>query len=343
MRAARTVVPVLAAALALSACGGSGEKDKQNAAPATRVTYEQACTAAKDEGPLDWWTQDPASAETTIKMFNEKYPDVEVKFTQLLENDIAQRLVAETNAKRPVTADLVVGHTAAFQPLVQRKLVATDVAWPQELAPGIVTETNMVRIHRRVNGLVYNTSKVTEADLPNNWEDLADPKWRGKVSVHATGIPFDVLSVAWGEEKTLEWARKMVKDVKPQAINGTTAAIQAAASGEVPIAASGRDSEFNEQKAAGAPIGIKYLNPVPTFDFFHAIPKGAEDVNAAVCFATWYSGEGATKVLPLSFSKNDDRPEGLPAGSEVIVVKPADVVGLSKAAQEVSEIWVNGG
>jgi len=335
------VAAVAAAGLILTGCGGGGEAQPEaDAGPP--VNRAEACEAAANEGPLDWWTQDPASAETTIRMFNEVYPDIEVKFTQLLENDIAQRLVAESNARGAVTADLVVGHMAAFQPLVQRGLVDTDFSWPTDVPEQLVSPSNMVRIYRRVNGLVYNTNEVDPATLPNTWDELASPQWKGKISVHTTGIPFDVLAVAWGEDKTLDWARKMKEEVQPAVINGTTAAIQAAASGEVPIAASGRDSEMKEQKAAGAPVDIKYLTPVPTFDFYMAVPAGAENVNAAVCFATWYVTDGAPEIQPLSHSTNVDRPAGVPEGAEMIVVEPDDVETIAKTAKDISELWVSG-
>lgn len=334
------VAAVAAAGLILTACGGGGEAQTEaDAGPP--MSRAEACEAAANEGPLDWWTQDPASAESTIQMFNKVYPDIEVKFTQLLENDIAQRVVAESNA-REVTGDLVVGHLAAFQPLVQRKLIDTDVSWPTEIDEHLVSPSNMVRISRRVNGLVYNTNEVNPAELPDTWEELANPKWNGKISVHTTGIPFDVLAVAWGEDKTLDWARSMKEQVNPAVINGTTAAIQAAASGEVPIAASGRDSEMKEQKALGAPVDIKYLTPVPTFDFYEAIPAGAKDVNAAVCFATWYVTDGAPATLALSHATNVDTPPGIPAGAQMIVIKPDDVETMASTARGVSDIWVNG-
>jgi len=342
----------LLSALALTACSSTGPvgapsdgSDRPTDAEGSRQApggREAACEAAKDEGPLDWWTQDPATSERVISMFHEAYPDIEVTFTQLLENDIAQRLVAESTGHQGITADLVVGHTAAFQPLVERGLVDTSIEWPEQIDPATVSPTNMVRISRRVNGVVYNTDQYSPTDLPDTWEDLVDPRWRGKVSVHTTGIPFDVLAVAWGEEKTLDWARQLSDVVHPEPINGTTASIQAAASGEVPLALSGRDSEVKEQQAEGAPVDIKYLTPVPTFDFYQMIPTGAKDVNAAVCFATWYVSDARDEVLALSFASNDDVPPGLPADAEIVSVTPDDVDTLATVAPEVSEIWVNG-
>lgn len=338
-----TVALSSAAVLVLTGCSGGGANPGSNGGDdeVREISYEAACEAAKDEGPLDWWDVDPETSEKTIRMFNEKYPDIEVSFTSIKENDIAQRLVAEANANREPTADLVVGHAGAFQPLVDRDLIDEGIVWPQEISENLVSETNMVRVYRRINGLTYNTELVDPEDLPDRWEDLADPAWKGKISVHTTGIPFGYLAGEWGVDGVLEWAQEFKDVVDPEVIDGTTSAIVAAGSGEVPIAGSGRDSETSEQKAAGAPIDIKFLEPIITFDFHQAIPAGAEDVNAAICFGTWYVTDGAKDVLPLSFSTNVDLPPAVPEGAEVVVSDPADTAIYQEALRGVSEIWTS--
>jgi iron(III) transport system substrate-binding protein len=343
----RSSALLLAALPLLAACGSNSSNDatsNSTAATAAPVTYAQACEAAKRGGPVDWWTQDPETSNTTIKWFNEEYPDIEVKTTQVKEPDIAQRIVAEKNGGRDVSADLVVSNPAALQPLVQRDLIDTSHRLPSEVPQNLISPSYGVRISRRAGGLVYNTDRVKPADLPDTWEALADPRYDGQVSVHTSGIPFDILSTGWGLDKGLDYANKLKETVHPAAIDGTTAGIQAAASGEVPIAASGRESEMKEQRAAGAPVDIKYLDYVPVVDYYEAIPAGARDVNGAICFATWYvSPDIARRLEELSFVSNADKPADLPAGSELVVPDGREAADTSaEAAQQISQIWANG-
>lgn len=57
--------------------------------------------------------------------------------------------------------------------------------------------------------LVYNTDMVQEADLPRSLLDLADPKWKGKVSFSPTGADFQAIVAAVlaleGEDATRTW------------------------------------------------------------------------------------------------------------------------------------------
>jgi iron(III) transport system substrate-binding protein len=293
---------------------------------------------------MDWWTQDPETSNTTIKWFNQEYPDIEVKTTQLKEPDIAQHIVAEKTGGRDVSADLVVSNPAALQPLVQRKLLDTSHRWPSDVPPNLLSPDYGVRISRRAGGLVYNVERVRAADLPDTWAELADPRYDGLVSVHTSGIPFDILSTKWGLDRAVDYANRLKETVHPAAIDGTTAGIQSAASGEVPIAASGRDAEMNEQRAAGAPVAIKYLDDVPIVDYYEAIPEGAKDVNAAICFGTWYvSPRIQRRLQDLSFAANDDTPAGVPATSRLVVPEGREAADTSAdAAQQIAQIWANG-
>ena len=57
--------------------------------------------------------------------------------------------------------------------------------------------------------LVYNTSMISEADLPASLLDLADPAWKGKVSFSPTGADFQAIVAGVlaleGEAATKEW------------------------------------------------------------------------------------------------------------------------------------------
>jgi iron(III) transport system substrate-binding protein len=367
MPRSRSTILLLVVVLALSACGGAEEPSDQAAGAAggtdssspdaasvdegataatgagTAGGQEAACEAALDEGPLDWWTQDPATAERIIELFNEDYPDITVEFTYLTENDIAQRLVSEADAGRETSADLTVGNLSAFAPAIERGLINQEVEWPAEIPENLITPSNMVRISRRAAGLVYNTNEFTAEELPETWEELVDPRYAGLVSVHATGIPFNYFVVPWGEEATVDWATNMAQVVQPAVIEGTTASIQAAASGEVPIAASGRDSEAREQQAAGAPVEIKYLDLVPAYDFHQAIPTGAQDLNAAVCLASWYVNEGHEDIFAINFAANEDVPPDAPEGAEIIVLETDDIDATAEMGEQISQIWLQGG
>lgn len=75
-------------------------------------------------------------------------------------------------------------------------------------------ESLWVGVSGRARVLVYNTKVLAEADLPQDLEALANPKWRGRVGWAPTNGSFLTMITAmrstWGEERALAWVQGMV-------------------------------------------------------------------------------------------------------------------------------------
>jgi iron(III) transport system substrate-binding protein len=94
---------------------------------------------------------------------------------------------------------------------------------------------------KRARVIVYNKEKVTAADAPKNYEDLADPKWKGKLLIRSSGHIYNQSLVgsilaADGPAKTEEWAKGVAANLARAPRGGDTDQIRAAAAGEGEIA-----------------------------------------------------------------------------------------------------------
>ena len=85
--------------------------------------------------------------------------------------------------------------------------------------------------------LVYNPSKISEAELPKSIMDLQDPKWKGKWGAAAGGADFQAIVSAilatQGEDKTAAWL-KGLKD-GAQVYQNNIAVMKAVNAGQVPV------------------------------------------------------------------------------------------------------------
>ena len=99
-------------------------------------------------------------------------------------------------------------------------------------------ESRWVGISGRARTLVYNTERLTEADLPDDIWDLTDPKWKGRLGWAPTNGSFQTMVTAmrvlWGEAKTREWLEG-VKANKPGLYPKNTPQVAAAAAGEIDV------------------------------------------------------------------------------------------------------------
>ncbi len=94
---------------------------------------------------------------------------------------------------------------------------------------------------KRARVIVYNKEKVTAADAPKNYEDLADPKWKGKILIRSSGHIYNQSLVgsilaADGAAKTEEWAKGVAANFARPPRGGDTDQIKGAAAGEAELA-----------------------------------------------------------------------------------------------------------
>jgi iron(III) transport system substrate-binding protein len=100
------------------------------------------------------------------------------------------------------------------------------------------TEDKWVGISGRARVIVYNTEKLSEADLPDDIWDFTDAKWRGRLGWAPTNGSFQAMITAmraiWGEEKTREWIMG-IRANQPGVYPNNTTQVAAAAAGEIDI------------------------------------------------------------------------------------------------------------
>jgi hypothetical protein len=78
--------------------------------------------------------------------------------------------------------------------------------------------------------LAYNPNRVGN-DLPKGWESCVDAKWSGKFTVDSKPNVLASLAASWGEEKLIDYARKL-KQNQPIIVRGSTLGLNKLAAGE---------------------------------------------------------------------------------------------------------------
>ena len=305
----------------------------------TTGSADEACAAAQEAGAtVNVWAQDAEITQQTHALFREAYPGIETTELDIRPEDIAQRLLSEAAAGRAPEVDVIIGNLPPFVPLADEALIDQESDWASLGVPdNLISPSNLVRTSRIPNGLVYNTNTVSEDELPTTWEEFIDPKWQGRVVEDPRGRPFETMALEWGEEQTLDYINRLVETVQPELIEGTTAGILAVASGELDITINARSAEKDEQVAKGAPVDIRYLDVIPTTDYYAGVVTGAPNPEAARCYVAWRVGEGADDIYQLNFQPNDDVPENAPEGATIVTIDTAeDVAFAAQMADKVS-------
>jgi iron(III) transport system substrate-binding protein len=196
-----------------------------------------------------------------------------------------------------------------------------------------------------VNSIVlgYNTNLTKGQPIPRSYDDLLQPRWRGrKISVDSTYATFlQGLISAWGKDKALDYLRKLAEQ-EPVVMRGSTVRAQLAAAGEFPLViAYANIIQYLTEK--GAPLDWVPLEPAVIS--VNTVMAGAKTnhPNAAKLFIDFtLSKEGQEKLWDFqripSRSDVEPKPARLFRGYKRYVVHPEEMQNLDETAKLYAQI-----
>ncbi len=169
----------------------------------------------------------------------------------------------------------------------------------------------------QVQPIGYNTNLIKKADLPKTWEDLADPKWKGKMGIDMDdGDWFGTVVTIMGEQKGMDVFRKIALNGMSMR-KGHTLLANLTASGEVPVSLAIYEYKFAQMKLAGAPVDFHYLDPMVVHPVGIGIAKRAPHPNAAALFFDFILTDGQKIYLEQQTYPSNIKVKPLPAGVEL--------------------------
>jgi iron(III) transport system substrate-binding protein len=151
----------------------------------------------------------------------------------------------------------------------------------------------------------WNTDRVPEGEQPRTWEDLADPKWRGKLAMEFGDFEwYGTLHDYWVEEKgkTEAEADRLFAAMGRNArvVTGHTFMAELLAGGEFDVAASAFASTIDRLQKEGAPVSWHpSVEPVVGRVNGAGLVLDAPNPAAAVLYLDWIVGEGQAVLAEL--------------------------------------------
>ncbi len=289
---AATTAPTAPAAAATSA-----------ATPAAGVLDADTIAKAKAEGKLVLYTSLQTEDSTPlVKAFMSAFPEIKVDLNRKSSSKILTQFMTEAKAGKVLADILETGGLDLADPVNQGLTVAFDPPAAKDI-PKEQKQLNghFVNARSAVGTFGWNTKLVPAGQEPKTWEDLLDPKWKGKLLVEASD--WDVMqALAKGhfngdDAKVRDYFTKLAAN-QPILIDGHSEQLSALIAGQGSVAFGIRgdtmQAEIVEKKApvqwSSAEVMLRLQGAV--------IAKGAPHPNAAKVFVNWYlSREGGQKTL----------------------------------------------
>jgi iron(III) transport system substrate-binding protein len=283
---------------------------------------------AKKEGTLTLYTSvtvEDMGALTAA--FEEKY-GVKVKVWRASAENVLQRAVIEARAGRFEADAFELGGREMES--LHREKILQEVKTPAlaELFPqAILPHGEWVGTRLNIFAFAYNTNLVKKDEAPKGYQDLLDPKWKGRLGIEAEDYDWlATLAAEMGEEKTTKMFREIVAKNGISVRKGHTLLTNFVASGEVPMALTNYLYKADQLKNGGAPLDWFILPPAVARVNGAGVARRAPHPHAAVLFLDFMLTDAQKIMAERSFTTTNTKVKPLPAGIDLKLTNSAQML-----------------
>lgn len=353
-RLAQVVAAGLAVALVATGCGGSPTGvaqtgDKSGPSAAEKVYNEITGLSGKErrdklvelatkEGKLDLYTSMTSDvADAVSEAFGDQF-DIDVNVYRAGSETVLQRIMQEQGAHYQGN-DVVESNANELFAMNKEGFLAEYKGERRDLVPEAGRFDGWTATRFNLFAPSWNTKLVPAGQQPKTWEELADPKWDGKLSMELSDYDWYLTLYGYWKkqgksdadiDKLFAGMAQGAKIVKGHTVQG-----ELLSAGQFSVVASNYSYIVERAKQKGAPVDyLPFVQPVIARPNGVGLMKSAKHPAAALLFADWLLEEGQ-KVLsdegltPAIVEGNDPL-----KGVEVI---PVDVKTLVEQGEEWSK------
>jgi iron(III) transport system substrate-binding protein len=292
---------LLAALVAPQVCA----QIKPNATAADVALYagadrlQKLIEGARKEGELSLYTSAQADDIGAVAAAYEKKYGVKVSMWRSSSERVLQRAVTEARANRR-TMDVAETNGPEMESMHREKILQL-VKSPHHaelIAAALRPHGEWVGTRLNVFVQAYNTKAVSKADLPKSWEDLLDPKWKGKLGIEQEDADWLAgMMDELGEAKGTKLFKAIVAKNGMSMRKGHTLLAQMVLSGEVPLALTVYNYKAEQLRAQGAPIDWFAIGTAIARPNGVGVARAAPHPHAAVLFYDFEISEEGQKIL----------------------------------------------
>lgn len=282
---------------------------------------------ARKEGTLTVYSS-MAEKDTSnvIKAFKEKY-GVPVTVWRSGKDKVLQRIISEARAGHNV-ADFVWNVSPEMEALHREKLL--QPVWsPQQ--KGLIPQA--LPKHGEWAGAIvyviaqaYNPKRVTKAELPRTWQDLLDPRWKGRLGIEFKQQEwfYKLLSVM-EEKKGVALFRNLAANNGLSIRMGNSVLANTVISGETDVSLTTYSFLIDQGKAKGGDIEFLPLAPTIALTDGVGVLKHAVHPHAATLFYDFMLSDGQ-KILAESLVPTTNQGDQNLARFQPLYIEPGKVL-----------------
>ena len=238
-----------------------------------------------------------------IKVFNKRYPFLKLNMARLAGRRVVTRIETEYRAGRH-TMDIAGGFANIAHSLKAGGLIDPYYSPERRFFPLKNSDKEGYFAPSYITPVVlgYNPKMVNRSELPKTYEELLQPKWKGKLFMDEEDYDwFVVMMRHFGRSKGLDFMKKLAaNDVAVR--RSRILQLQMIVAGERPIGIALHGNSLLDFKDKGAPIDYVILEPYFAKPSEIMLGRYAPHPHAAALFLDWILSEEG-QSLQSSFGR----------------------------------------
>jgi iron(III) transport system substrate-binding protein len=311
------------------------------------ATNDAVIEAAKREGEVVYYaSMNLSEANAIISEFEKRYPFIKVKLNRTGSEKLLAKVLTEFRVKK-LSADVI--QTVEFSMhlfnrsgVLARYIPQSNAQYPSEFKD----EGFWTTVYYNPYVVAYNSKLVPRQIAPKRYEDLLDPKWKGKMMIEGTKADwFAGILQIMGQERGLKYMRDLARQ-QPSPREGHELLAQLVAAGEGLIDVNIPIASVERMKERGAPIDWTAVGAAPAIMVGVGLASQAAHPNAAKVFMEFVlsrEGQRLMRTPGRLVARADLAPEQADLIKEVKIapVNPALAEKLGEYAKQLRSILGN--
>ena len=268
----------------------------------SRAADQPTIDAAKKEGEVTWYTTSIIDqfVRPAAQAFEKKY-GIKVNYARSNAVEMELRVINEARAGR-MQADIVDGTTTS---IVLKRQGLVEKWTPTVNLPDRYKDPEGFWMASQEYVLTpgYNTDLVPKGTEPKNWEDLLDPKYKGKMAWNSTpsssaGQGFvGLVMMEYGEAKARDYFARLAKQNVTAIKAAARQVLDQVIAGEYAIALQIFNNHAPISRAKGAPVSWLKTEPAMAVVLPMSLTKGAPHPNAGKLLFEFILSEEGQKLM----------------------------------------------
>ncbi len=256
--------------------------------------YKQAL---KEGGTVNFYgTLAQINAEKILPAFEKRFPGIKVNHIDATADKLAARAITEARGGKVIVDIFQMALENVLQ-VVAQKLVVDRLPPEAAAYPANLKGQNWLAADMVIIIGSWNTNLVKKEDEPKQFDDFADPKWKGKLIAEARDVEL-LIGLAKhkfkSDEKAFAFLRKLAaNDIEFH--KGHSELAEFLVAGQAAACVTCYAHHYPPRIRKGAPLGYMQTEGIATITA-NALAKDAPHPNAAWLFYRWAASEEGQKA-----------------------------------------------